>query len=796
MSDYTWPDPATRPLLGKKISRVDGPIKSSGRAKYTYDYNPAGLLAGKILRCPYAHARITGIDTSAAEKMPGVKAVQIIQKPGTEIFWAGDEIVGVAAVDEPTAEDAIRAIKVQYQQLPHFVSDAEPPKNIASNNGPVSQDDYEDMEDNQVPDEQVIAAIKQNGLSFHPDEKYLKDQQESGVDKKVVEALRTAKYAQATTSKSPYKKTAAQTQGEPDKAFSSAAAVIEGLYGASCITHCCLETHGMAAEWPGAHDSAASPGTNLLVHVSTQNLSGIAPQIAEPMNIPAGSIQVMQQYVGGGFGSKFSPDRWGIAATQLSKSAGGKPVKIMLERAAEQEVAGMRPSSFARVKIAADKDGKLVAWESRSWGTGGIGGGGTPPLPYIFEVPNQRKQNIAIATNQGSARAWRAPNHPQAAAITMCAMEDLAAKMNIDPVDFLTRNLDLTGPRAKIYRDELPIAAEMMEWKKIWHPRGDKTAGPVKRGLGLSIHTWGGRGHNSDCDLTIHPDGSVEIKMATQDLGTGCRTIITIVAADTLGILMDNVKLLIGDSRYPVSGASGGSTTSGGVTASTRRAAVDARNQLFAKVAPALNAKPEDLEAVNATIRVKADPGRSLSWKDACAKIGAMPMTVRGKNPDKSKPPDLTNSGVGGVQMADVSVDTETGIIRVNKMVAVQDCGLVVDVKTAESQVKGALIMGISYALYEEKILDPVTGRMLNPNMEFYRLAGIGDIGELRVHMMTGKGYDERGVIGLAEPPVVSPGAAISNAVANAIGVRVPFLPLTPDRVLDALGPGGAHAGV
>ena len=162
-------------------------------------------------------------------------------------------------------------------------------------------------------------------------------------------------------------------------------------------------------------------------------------------------------------------------------------------------------------------------------------------------------------------------------------------------------------------------------------------------------------------------------------------------------------------------------------------------------------------------------------------------MTVRGKNPDKSKPPDLTNSGVGGVQMADVSVDTETGIVRVNKMVAVQDCGLVVDVKTAESQVMGALIMGISYALYEEKILDPVTGRMLNPNMEFYRLAGIADIGELKVHMMTGKGYDERGVIGLAEPPVVSPGAAISNAVANAIGVRVPFLPLTPARVLEAL---------
>ncbi len=443
MSEYSWPDPATRPLLGKKISRVDGPVKVSGRAKYTFDYNPDGLLAGKILRCPYAHARITSIDTSAAEKMAGVKAVQIIQKPGSEIFWAGDEVVGVAAVDEQTAEDAIRAIKVQYEVLPHFISDAEPPKDIATNNGPVSQEDFEDMEDNQVPDEQVVAAIKHQGISWHPDEKYLKDLQASGADPTVVQALRTAKYAPPSGSKSPYKKTAMQTQGEPDHAFTSAAAVVEGLYGASAITHCCLESHGMASEWPTDKD--------LLVHISTQNLSGIAPQIAEPMGIPAGNIQVMQQYIGGGFGSKFSPDRWGIAATQLSKTAGGKPVKIMLERAAELEVAGMRPSSFARVKIAADKDGKLLAWESRSWGTGGMGGGGTPPLPYIFEIPNQRKQNVAIATNQGSARAWRAPNHPQAAAITLCAMEDLAAKLNLDPA----RDVDAQSRPYRAARQDL-----------------------------------------------------------------------------------------------------------------------------------------------------------------------------------------------------------------------------------------------------------------------------------------------------------------------------------------------------
>jgi xanthine dehydrogenase YagR molybdenum-binding subunit len=256
------------------------------------------------------------------------------------------------------------------------------------------------------------------------------------------------------------------------------------------------------------------------------------------------------------------------------------------------------------------------------------------------------------------------------------------------------------------------------------------------------------------------------------------------VASEALGIPMESINLLIGDNQYPKDSASGGSSTIGGVSSATFRAAVDARTQLFAKVAPALNAQPTELEAADGKVRVANDLNRSLSWKQACSKLGAQSITTRGTNPGEG---DLTNSGVGGVQMADVSVDTETGIVKINKMVAVQDCGLIVSKTQAESQVLGALIMGVSYALYEEKVMDQQTGLMLNTGMDFYRLAGIGDVGDLVVHLMTGPGYDERGVIGIGEPPTVSPGAAIANAVANAIGVRVPYLPLTPDRVLEAL---------
>lgn len=780
MPDYAWPDAEHRTLIGKRTTRVDSPVKVSGEAKYTYDVHRPGMLYGKVLRCPYAHAKVVSIDTSAAEKMPGVRAVQIVQGPGSNIHWAGDEIVAVAAVDEGVAEDAIRAITVKYQQLPHLVKDAEPPAGSAQEQGPLSMDDIGDMLDNQVPTREMVNQIQRYGVTQKPSEDVLKELKDDGVPDEVLAALRSATEHPEAGKGPPsnYQKAATQTTGDPDKSFSEAEVVSEGLYGIPVITHCCLESHGSISEW--------TDQDHVFTHISTQNVSGIAGQMAEPLKVPATNIRVHQDNIGGGFGSKFSPDRWGIFTAEISKKADGKPVRYMLERDAELKVAGARPSAYARVKVAAKKDGTVTAWQSNSWGTGGPGGGGMPPIPYVFSVPNSRMEHTAIRNNIGPARAWRAPNHPQAAVLTMCALDDLAAKLNMDPVEFFGKNLNLTKARERTYREELAIATELMGWKEKWHPRPQKADGVV-RGVGVSFHTWGGRGHASDCDLTVHPDGSVEIKMGTQDLGTGTRTCILVVAADTLGIPMEAIQLLIGDTNYPPSGGSGGSTTIGGVSSSTRRAAVDARDALFAKVAPALNAQPDQLECKNGQVSVKGDSSRALSWKEACSKLGAMPVTVRGKNPDRTKPPDLTNSGVGGVQMTEVEVDSDTGIVKVKKMVAVQDCGLIIDLKTAETQCYGALIMGISYSLFEEKVMDPTTGRMLNADMEFYRLAGLSDIPELVVHMMTGKGYDERGVIGLGEPPVISPGAAISNAVANAIGVRVPFLPLTPDRVLTAL---------
>src|ERR1051326_2921605 len=783
---YSWPAPEQRSLIGKRISRVDGPAKVSGHAKYTYDVHRPGMLFGKVIRSPHAHAKVVSVDTSAAEKIPGVVAVHVIQGPGTEIQWAGDDIVVIAAVDEPTAADAARAVKVEYQPLPHFVNDFSEPKGVPESTGPLTQRDVGQMLNNDAPEEQIISTVQKRGLTFKVSPELVQRMKDNEVSDNVIKALQAAPQKEAQPTTSPYKKESEQVKGDPDTAFKEAEVVSEGLYGCPVITHCCLESHGSIAEW--------TDSDHLFAHPPTPNVSGLAGQYAQALKIPEANVHVHQDHIGGGFGGKFGIDRWGRYTAEVSKKAGGKPVRVMLERDAELEVAGCRPSAFAKVKIAAKKDGTITGWQSESWGTGGPGGGGAPPMPYVLtNIPHQRKQHTAVATNIGPARAWRAPNHPQGCLITMAAIEDAAAKLNMDPLDLMLKNLNLVTARSEVYHDELLMAADLISWKKNWRPRGQQP-GATPRGLGLAIHTWGGRGHDSNCELTINSDGSVNIRMGSQDLGTGTRTAILIVAGDTLGLPIEKINLQIGDSQYPPDGGSGGSTTIGGVSSSTRRAAVDARDQLFAKVAGALNAKPEELEAVNGTIRVKSTPSRSLSWKDACARLGTQPIQVIGKNPG---PGDLISSGVGGVVMADVSVDKETGIVKMNKLVCVQDCGLIINMKTAESQVYGALIMGVASSLYEEKVMDVNLGQMLNPNMDFYRLAGIGDVGELVVHMMTGKGYGGRGPIGLGDPPTVGPMAAISNAVANAIGVRVPFLPLTPDRVLAALNSqGGSNATV
>jgi xanthine dehydrogenase YagR molybdenum-binding subunit len=706
MPDYSWPPMDKRRVIGKRTSRLDGTAKASGKAKYSSDLNPPGLLHAVLVTSPHAHAKVKSVDTSAAEKMNGVTGVRVISPPGTEIQWAGTEVAVVSAQSENMARDAARAIKVDYEVLPFIV--------------------------------------KEDDLS------------------KVGNRAKAA---------------GEQVTGDPDAAFKEADAIAENLYSIPVITHCCLEPHGQVI---------AMNGDKVNYWPSTQAVSTVGGDLARGLEIPAANVHVQMDYMGGGFGSKFPADRWGVESAKLSKSSGGKPVKLFLDRATELTIAGVRPSAFAKIKIGAKKDGTITAWQSESWASGGFGGGGMPPLPYVFnKIPNYRLNHTAVSLNAGSARAWRAPNNPQASFLTCSALDDLAAKLNMDPLDLFLKNVDLTI-RPDTYRAQLNKAAGIIEWKKNWRPRGQNASGSMRRGLGIGIATWGGAGHASKARTTIHPDGSVEIELGSQDLGSGTRTVIAMVAAETLGLPLNMVKVKIGDNTYPVSGPSGGSTTVGGVSSSTRKATVNALQKLFETVGPMLSAPPDRLEAVDGKIRMIGNPDKGMSWQQACQKLGVNTISEMGEN-DTKRTEGLNTGGASGVQMADVSVDIETGVVKMNKLVAVQDCGLVINPKTAESQVLGACIMSVCSALMEERIMDQQTGRVLNADMEFYKLAGIADIGDIVVDMDISPDNDKRGVVGLGEPPAIPGVAAIANAVANAIGVRVPSVPVTPDRVLAAL---------
>jgi xanthine dehydrogenase YagR molybdenum-binding subunit len=698
----SWP--STPDLLGKRIQRIDGPAKASGKAKYSYDIQRPGLLYGRILRSPHPHARVVSIDFSRAEKAPGVKAVHAVVEPGKKVMYQGDEVAAVAATTEELAADAIRLIDVKYEVLPY------------------------------------LATVEQARRPEAP-------------------PVFEGGNIRAGT---------AEEEGDPDAGFASAAHVVEGLYSTQVQTHVSLETHGCVCEWEGE---------NLTAWVSTQAVHGTREGFAKSLDIPQANVRVICEHMGGGFGSKFGPDVQGIVCAHLARRAGA-PVKLMLDRKEEHLASGNRPSAYARVKAGVSADGVLTAFDADTWGTGGAGAGSNFPLPYIYVFPNRRRRHTDVYINAGPQRAMRAPGHPQGCFVTEVVMDELAARLRMDPVEFRIKNLPDDAPNAR-WRSYFPMAAERFGWKERWHPPGDPSPGPIRRGVGCAANRWGGGGRGTRAHCEVLPDGGVTIRCGTQDIGVGTLTIVAMVTAETLGLPVSAVRAEIGDSNYPFSGGSGGSTTAPSVSPAIRITSGKALAELAARVAPQLETTPEAIVAREGRLFVRDDPSRGLAWKEACKLLGTEPITVDGEWQE-----GLSSSGTSGVQMAEVEVDVETGVARVTKLTCVQDCGLIVNRMTADSQCYGGMVMGIGYALFEHRILDRNTAVMVNPDMEWYLLPGPSDIPEMDIHLVD---QSERGVIGIGEPPTISTAAAIANAVSNATGVWIRSLPVTPDMVLAAM---------
>jgi xanthine dehydrogenase YagR molybdenum-binding subunit len=560
-----------------------------------------------------------------------------------------------------------------------------------------------------------------------------------------------------------------QETGDLAVGFQSAAHTLEATYSTQVITHTCMESHGTVCEWNG---------NNLTAWISTQGINGARENFASALNIPQANVRVICQYMGGGFGSKaLSVGAEGLICAKLARAANA-PVKLMLDRKEEHLATGNRPSSASKVKVGVSADGLITAIEADTWGTGGAGATAGFPMPYIYQIPNRRRTHKDVFTNTGQQRPMRAPGHPQASFNTEIMMDELADLVNMDPVEFRLKNLPKEAPNA-MWGSYLKEGAAEFGWSKR-HPTGDKTPGPIKIGMGVSLNSWGGGGRGpAPAHCEIASDGVVVMRSGTQDLGTGTRTLVAVITAESLGLQPDQIRPEIGDTLFGVSPISGGSTTASSISPGIRVAAVKALDALKEKIAPALGVDAALLVAQGGRICSKDDSTKGLSWADACKHIGPQPITA-----DGDWRPGMSSNTTSGVQFAEVTVDVETGIVKATRILVLQDCGLVLSRLTAESQCYGGVIGSLNFALFEDRILDRNTGQMVNPNMEWYLLAGMSDIPHIDIRL---KDQPERGVIGLGEPPTVSTAAAIALAVRNAIGVPVRSLPLTPARILASL---------
>jgi xanthine dehydrogenase YagR molybdenum-binding subunit len=688
----SWP--TNTKYISQDTRRIDGPEKVSGHARYSSDIQADGWLYGMILRSKWAAAKVTNINLDKALQVPGIKAAILVQDGERNVRYYGDELAAVAGTTKDACIDALRAIEVTAKELEFVVLE----------------------NDAKADDAPKVWEDASNFAASAPKE-----------------------------------------SGDVDTAFGECAAVIEGFYTTPVQLHHPMETHGSTASWTD---------DGLTSWASTQGITSVQNSLAGALKLEHSQVRVITDYMGGGFGAKFNAGPHGILAARLSKAANA-PVRLMLTRFDQALAAGNRPSSFQKIKIGALADGTLHAFDFDNYGTAGIGGGAATggggsgialpaPYPTYKDIPNTRVKQASVAVNAGSACAFRAPAHPPACFGFESAMDDLAVKLGMDPLEFRLKN----APN-EIHQREFKLGAEKFGWKEKYQKPGS-SSGVVKTGIGCAGAAWGAGGPSKKTqgEAQINPDGSIEIRMGVQDLGTGTRTVIAIVAAEMLGLKPDQITVKIGDTNYPPGPGSGGSTTCASISPTVYDICTKTLEQLQTQTGIA--------------------DARGDNWFAACKKLGVSPLVVHGTWID-----GLSTKPAYGVQFAEVDVDTETGLVTVKKIVAVHDCGLIVNKITTESQINGGIIMGMGYALYEERVMDDLSGVVLNPNFETYKVSGISDVPEIDVTLIN---MPERGVIGIGEPATVPTAAAIGNAVANALGVRVSSLPITPAKVLAALG--------
>lgn len=740
-------------VIGKRVKRTDALAKVTGTAVFTADVYLPGMLYGKMFRADIPHARIKSIDVSAAKAHPGVFAIHIFKEMSEganpkendntseypEVKYAGQPIVGVAAINMDIAEEAVNLIKVEYEPLEFVV----------------------DMDDARKPEAPLVYQTNVN-------------QETSSGGEDIEEGLKSRGNVRGPATKSFY----GGPRGNLKKGFAEADVIIERTYRTQVQTHCPLETHGVVVDYNRG---------NVTIYASTQSTKGTRNDFAKTFDLPKSKVRVISEFIGGGFGAKHTLGNFGVMAGHLSKQS-GRPVKLMLDRKEEHVSAGNRPNSLQLMKVGAKKDGTLTALKLLSYGTAGVGlGSGVGNIAQaMYECPNFKMDQYDVFTNAGPGAAFRAPGNVQGAFALEQLIDELAERLDVDPLQ-LREKIDKSTIR-KVQRER---GAQLMNWKKPKKAGSDP--GPVKKGIGVAQAHWP-RFVNLDStvEVRVMQDGAVEVRSAVQDIGTGTKTVLAQVVAEELGLKAAEITVMIGDTLFPIGPPSGGSVVTGSITPPARNAAHKVKTKLIDLAAGELDTKAENIVVENSWFISKPDRSKKISFKNLAGKLRVEQITETASRSDDYGGFMIGTVGygeLGAVQFTEVSVDTETGFVKVDRVVAIHSCGRPINISQIESQINGGIIMGIAYALYEDRVMDKNTGHQMNANLDQYKMPFSFEVPEIQIDLIEDYGArSSTDATGIGEPANIATAAAVANAVYNAIGVRMTEIPITPSRILAALG--------
>ncbi len=570
-------------------------------------------------------------------------------------------------------------------------------------------------------------------------------------------------------------------RGDFAKALESADVVIESTYRTSVVLHNSMETHQSVCEWVG---------DTLNVYISTQYIWGVRSAVAAELGIPGDKVRVVCEYMGGGFGSKNDPGEYTFVAAELAKRT-GRPVRCALTRREENTAAGNRNLTIQKLTVGARSDGTIIALGGEF--INGVGWSGWSamtdgPMQMLYACDNVRTVRHGAKINMPPMKAFRAPGFVEGTFGLECLIDELAVKLELDPLELRRKNYANAN-------DDTPYSSKnLMECydlaRKHWDRRDEvraRSTGTWKHGVGMASQIWfGGGGPPSYAWTRVSSDGRVTVVTAMQDIGTGTRTAMAQIAAEELGVSLDRVTVVLGDSaRGPYATLSAGSSTTPSVGPAVRAAAADAKRQIIEIAAQRYDVEEHVLD-IKDDVLTSADGNVSTTLEQLLEILeNSQILGKGGRGPNPAGMSVLTF----GVQVVEVAVDVETGEVRVERVAAAHDVGRIINSLGARSQVEGGIIQGIGHTLFEQRLHDPETGRILTTSLDAYRMPTIADIPEIVCEFVDKPDahLTNLGSKGLGEPPIVPLAAAVANAIRDATGADVHELPITREEMLRAL---------